>query len=103
MQFTNYGKRRLVRILVNKQNCLPPEEAAQNAEKLIENPHRWRPYDLLANNCEHFAMKCKTGVAVSFQVIQRLRECLKNPLQIIKYAGASSGGVGSGFGSLGSR
>lgn len=102
MQFTDYGKRRLVRINYPNGDCLPPEIVAENAEKLVEDPNRWGAYDLLKNNCEHFASKCKTGVAVSFQVIQKIRECLQNPLQLIKYAAASSGASGSGSGSFGS-
>ena len=95
LQFTDYGKRRLVRINYTNDQCLPPEIAADNAEKLVENPNRWGAYDLLKNNCEHFATKCKTGIAVSMQVINKLREVIKNPIMALKYAVASST-VGSG-------
>ena len=104
LQFTDYGKRRLVRINYPDGQCLPPEVAAANAEKLVEDPNRWGAYDLLKNNCEHFATKCKTGIAVSMQVIKRLREIVRNPIMALKYAAASgfAGSGSSGFGSSGS-
>lgn len=102
LQFTDYGKRRLIRINYINGQCLPPEVVAENAEKLVQEPSRWGAFDLLSNNCEHFATKCKTGIAVSMQVIQKLRECITNPFMAIRYAVASSSLSGS-FGSLSSR
>lgn len=60
---------------------------------------------MIKNNCEHFATKCKTGIAISKQVIEKIRECILNPFQVYRYAVASSGGSGSsGSGGLsGSR
>lgn len=95
LQFSDFGRRRLVRINYPNGDCLPPEIAAQNAEKLVADPQRWGPYDLLKNNCEHFATKCKTGIAVSRQVIETIRDCLLNPLQLLKYAVISSSAGGS--------
>ena len=41
-----------------------PEETIRRAkERIGENG-----YNLIANNCEHFALWCKTGVSMSFQV-----------------------------------
>lgn len=34
LQFTDYGKRRLVRITYPKGQCLPPEDVIDNAKKL---------------------------------------------------------------------
>eukprot|EP00105_Crassostrea_gigas_P032536 XP_011455569.1 PREDICTED: uncharacterized protein LOC105348005 [Crassostrea gigas] len=102
LQFTDYGKRRLVRITYPKGQCLPPEVVIDNAKKLLKNPQRWGAYDMIKNNCEHFATKCKTGIAISKQVIEKIRECILNPFQVYRYAVASSGGLGSG-GSFGSR
>ncbi|XP_062609774.1 uncharacterized protein LOC134271588 [Saccostrea cucullata] len=91
LQFTDYGRRRLVRITYpEKDQCLPPEDVVWYAEGLFENPHIWGPYDIIKNNCEHFATKCKTGIAVSNQVIQKIRDCIQNPFQIFKYAVSSS-------------
>ncbi|KAK3607993.1 hypothetical protein CHS0354_009928 [Potamilus streckersoni] len=97
LQFTEYGKRRLIRLKYPSGQCLPPEVVVENAKKLVENPDRWGVYDLLNNNCEHFATKCKTGVAVSRQVIDSIRKCIMNPLQAIRYSVASSGSCGSSF------
>ncbi|CAC5361873.1 unnamed protein product [Mytilus coruscus] len=102
LQFTNFGKRKLVRINYPNNDCLPPEITAMNAEMVVADPHRWGPFDILKNNCEHFAVRCKTGVAVSFQVLDKLRECLLNPVQLIRYAVASSVNIvkNGSFGSL---
>jgi hypothetical protein len=46
------------------RGMLPPEEVVQRAlSKLGEEE-----YDLFTNNCEHFAIWCKTGSLVSDQV-----------------------------------
>ena len=31
----------------------------------------WPQYDLVTNNCEHFAVWCKAGTKVSSQVLRR--------------------------------
>ena len=68
------GNRPLIRYIYTK--CLSPEEAARNAEDLTAEPQKWGRYDLIRNNCEHFATRCKIGRAVSFQVLKKLRESL---------------------------
>lgn len=102
LKFTDFGRKRLVRITYPKGQCLPPEVVVDNAKKLLKNPHRWGAFDIITNNCEHFATKCKTGIAISKQVIVKIRECILNPFQVFTYAVASSGGLGSS-GSFGSR
>lgn len=102
LKFTNHGRRRLVRITYPKGQCLPPEVVVDNAKKLLKNPHRWGAFDIITNNCEHFATKCKTGIAISNQVTMKIRECILNPFQIYSYAVASSDSLGSG-GLSGSR
>ncbi|XP_062596440.1 uncharacterized protein LOC134257878 [Saccostrea cucullata] len=57
-QFIDFGRRRLVRIKYSAGQCLPPEVVVQEAKELLENPHRWGPFDMIGNNCEHFATKC---------------------------------------------
>lgn len=94
-QFTDNGKRRLTRIVYREGTCRPPEEAAQEAETLVENPDRWGPYNLIYNNCEHFATKCKTGYAGSKQVLKAIRDCITNPMVIIAVVFASRGSSGS--------
>lgn len=103
LDFTSFGKRRLVRITYPENQCLPPDVVVKNAKELLQNRNKWGPYDALKNNCEHFATKCKTGIAISMQAIEKLRECLENPLQIITYTViVSAASVGSSSGSLGS-
>ena len=47
-----------------------PEETVARAKSVIgANEHSFqRDYDLLFNNCEHFAVWCKTGLRRSYQV-----------------------------------
>ncbi|XWS64723.1 hypothetical protein CRYUN_Cryun05aG0028200 [Craigia yunnanensis] len=47
--------------------CLPPETVVHNANEL-HNKNGFGRYDLLENNCEHFATFCKTGIPSSEQV-----------------------------------
>jgi hypothetical protein len=90
LQFTGYGKRRLVRITYPDGQCLSPDIVVENAKQLLANPEKWGEYNALLNNCEHFAMKCKTGIAVSLQVIEKLKECIMNPLKRMIYSVRSS-------------
>jgi Lecithin retinol acyltransferase len=46
-----------------------PEQVVQAAEKRIGETG----YDLLVNNCEHFASDCRTGKAESFQAEQQAK------------------------------
>lgn len=105
LKFTDFGRKRLVRITYPKGQCLPPEVVVDNAKQLLKNPQRWGAYDMIKNNCEHFATKCKTGISVSKQVIEKIRECILNPFQVFRYVFTSSSGFGSSSlgGSFGSR
>ena len=49
-----------------KQRIRNPEKAVTEAEKCLSKPG----YDIFKNNCEHFAVFCKTGLRASFQVIE---------------------------------
>ena len=51
---------------VNHENSLPPDVVVALAEVFEEV--QYSEYNLLENNCEHFAYFCKTGVFVSKQV-----------------------------------
>lgn len=56
------------------------------------------------NKCEHFASKYKTGLkAISKQVIDKLGECILNPLQIFKEYELASSPMSGSSGSFGSR
>lgn len=49
-----------------------PEETVARAKERIGE----RNYDLVENNCEHFALWCKTGISESRQV-NRILDCVK--------------------------
>ncbi|XP_039064599.1 lecithin retinol acyltransferase-like [Hibiscus syriacus] len=46
----------------------PPHEVIEAAVYYLEKG--FAPYDLISNNCEHFAVYCKTGRAISLQVVR---------------------------------
>ena len=61
--------------------CAPNEEVIQRSKRLLEECEhtglfRGRTYDLVTNNCEHFATYCKTGIAQSLQI-----KWLQNPFE----------------------
>lgn len=61
------SKRWMARAGANRNSpSLPTERTVQLAHAFLESG-QWPPYDLLTNNCEHFAVFCKTGVAHSAQ------------------------------------
>ena len=41
----------------------------ENANYFYKNPEEWGKYDLVCNNCEHFATFCATGEKHSVQVV----------------------------------
>lgn len=88
--------RRLERIIYQNGSCLDPSVVKENAEKYLQNPQSCGLYDIMKNNCEHFATKCKTGYARSKQLWNKLAECVANPIKGLKYAigGALLGGLG---------
>jgi hypothetical protein len=65
------------------QKVYSDEETVERAKSRLGE----KKYDLALNNCEHFAMWCKTGDKVSHQVNKRVRDVasfLKNALQYNK-------------------
>ena len=46
----------------------PVEDVIKRAEYYLNNPDEWHNYNLLFNNCESFAVYCKTEQKVSRQV-----------------------------------
>ncbi|MBO4698371.1 lecithin retinol acyltransferase family protein [bacterium] len=53
----------------NNYHIYSPEETVKNAESRLGE----RKYNLATNNCEHFAIWCKTGVSESTQVENLLK------------------------------
>ncbi|TYG59005.1 hypothetical protein ES288_D08G267800v1 [Gossypium darwinii] len=50
-----------------QRDSKPPHEVISIATYLLER-NRFGPYGMLTNNCEHFAVFCKTGSAASYQI-----------------------------------
>ena len=69
-----------VEIIAYKQ-CAMPEIVVRRAESRLNESS----YDLLDNNCEHFARWCKTGWHESRQV--------RRVLRVVKVLGVVAGGV----------
>lgn len=79
LKFTNYGKRQLVRIAYPNYMCLPPDVVVENAKKLLKSPQTWGSFNVMLNNCEHFATYCKTCIAQSKQAGKIIIECIFYP------------------------
>lgn len=62
------GKKRLI---------YSPEETVKRAESRLGEDK----YNLVLNNCEHFAIWCKTGVSESYQVRRVLNKFVNLPIQ----------------------
>jgi len=52
----------------NTYHCYTPEECYERAKACINNSN----YSLISNNCEHFAIWCKTGISMSTQIDELL-------------------------------
>lgn len=64
------------RIKEIRERIEDPERAVTEARKHLGK----KGYDLFSNNCEHFAVFCKTGLAVSIQLIEYAKAA-KAPLR----------------------
>ena len=65
--------------LIKHEDCLPTEKVVLRAKsRLGEN--QYNPFE---NNCEHFAMWCKTDIASSEQVNNILETCINSLLEEI--------------------
>ena len=47
---------------------LPRDEIVEKARYYLKNPEEWGEYNLVFNNCEHFATYCATGKKKSGQI-----------------------------------
>ena len=61
------GRSGLYRINYYEQSCYDSQRVVERADKIFRYG-TWPEYDLVSNNCEHFATYCKTGIAYSNQV-----------------------------------
>ena len=80
-----FSERNVLYQFINKGKCCSPEEVIHRAEQIFQTGE-WPGYEVLRNNCEHFATFCKKGKAYSNQV----KEFLTGTVTTI--------GVRSGFG-----
>ncbi|XP_068726964.1 uncharacterized protein [Montipora capricornis] len=60
--------------LIEHEKCLPADEVVSRARSRLGE----REYHLLKNNCEHFAMWCKTGRSLSEQAKEKEKEAKEN-------------------------
>lgn len=88
LPFTEYGKRELIRIKYPKDKCLPPTQVVGEAKEMLKNPRKWGCYNLLLNNCEHFATRCKTGIPDCFQILKKIEDLISHPEQLVTYVAA---------------
>lgn len=77
-----WGSKRLMKITYPKREARDPEDVIKTAKWLKDNPAEWGSFDLINNNCEHFATYCKIGKAVSTQVGEKIKIMVKNPKPI---------------------
>lgn len=66
-----------------KYNFFSPEETVARAKNCLDNPD-YAKYHLMDNNCEHFALWCKTGIRDSSQT-RNIKRGTSNSM--IKYNG----------------
>lgn len=78
VQDTCEFKKEPVYLMIHKPGrCLDPNTVVLIAKTRVGESE----YDLVSNNCEHFAMSCKTGVSSSYQV-EKVIEHLRLPLTL---------------------
>ena len=56
----------------------PASEVVATAQYFLEHPNEWGDYNLVRNNCEHFAFYCKTRIQFSDQT--GVGECYPEPV-----------------------
>jgi len=70
------------RINNGMDNSIPPFPAQKILERALcvvhgEDRQSYTPYNVLTNNCEHFANWCRTGWSISSQVARRTGQVMK--------------------------
>jgi hypothetical protein len=60
----HFDKDKIFVLKFDKEKVFSPEETVKNAKSLLGE----KKYDLISNNCEHFALWCKTGIRKSYQI-----------------------------------
>lgn len=60
----HFDKSKVFVLKFDKEKTFSPEETIKRAKSLIGE----KKYNLLSNNCEHFALWCKTNIRKSYQI-----------------------------------
>lgn len=85
-----WGTKRLMKITYPRRKPIDPKIVMDTAKELKDNPAKWGSFNLMNNNCEHFATYCKIGKAVSTQVNEKMEIMLANPKPIAALASSAS-------------
>ena len=95
MQGSDGRMRPLFRV-VYRGNVDPPEKVIERAKEIYRTKN-WAPYNLISNNCEHFAVYCKIGKKYSKQVVEKVQNLLSKywPLITAAALGSAMGPVGA--------
>ena len=78
LRLATYGVKRITRRIKKSGTChilgsRSVQDVLYTAEYYLQNPDKWGRYNVLTNNCEHFAYCCKTSNKRSSQVDGYLR------------------------------
>lgn len=66
---------------LNVGTYFSPEETVKRAEKYLNNI-KFAKYDIVLNNCEHFALWCKTGKDISIQTEKAINRFVAGTMKI---------------------
>lgn len=77
------------RVIYEGNQCFPPVRVVETATSLLNGQTRWDEFNLISNNCEHFATYCKTGVAKSKQT-EKIEVLLNSVKSVVKIYGDKS-------------
>ena len=83
LRLVSYGSSEVGRKYKMHSTCYctksrPASEVVATAQYYLKHPNEWGGYNLLENNCEHFAFHCKTGIQYSDQT--GFGECYPEPV-----------------------
>lgn len=85
----NGGTKLIKRVTYEANKCFPPSKVVETATSLLNGLTKWDEFNLISNNCEHFATYCKTGVAKSKQT-EKIEELLNSVKSVVKRWGDKS-------------
>lgn len=85
-EFTSDYTRTLFKVVYPPNvKCLPPEVVVAKAKTHMQKQDI-PEYNLVINNCEHFATYCKTGEADSRQLVDKINKTIEDASNKIKSA-----------------